>query len=155
MIRLQFESGLQAPASAVWSAASRMSGVNAELMPLMRMSCPAEYRERSLLDAPLNTPLFACWLLLFGWLPIDRHRLMLERAFPGEGFDERSSSWSNRVWIHRRRVTDLGSGSRIVDELEFEPRLPLMGAPLKAFVTLLFRHRHRRLKRRFGQSPPL
>jgi ligand-binding SRPBCC domain-containing protein len=150
LIALRFESVLRAPAAEVWNVVSRMSGVNAELMPLLRMSCPAEYRERCLLDAPLNTPLFACWLLLFGWLPVDRHVLMLERAFPGEGFDERSRSWVNRVWVHRRRMTALSGGSRVVDELEFEPRLSWMSTPLKSFVALLFRHRHRVLRRRFG-----
>lgn len=152
MISLRFESRLLASAPEVWSAVSRISGVNAELRPLMRMSCPPEYRERSLIDAPLNTPLFPSWLLLFGWLPVDRHFLMLERAWPGQGFDERSHSWSNRVWIHRRRVLADPAGSRVVDELEFEPRLALMAAGLKWFVALLFRHRHRRLRARFGAA---
>ena len=72
----------------------------------------------------MNTPLFACWLLLFGVLPIDRHTLMLERAYPGVGFDE----------------------------LEFEPRLAVMRAPLRWFVGRLFRHRHAVLLRRFSSG---
>jgi len=53
VIALRFESAaLRAPAAEVRAAVWTMRGVNAELMPLLRMSCPAEHRERSLLDAP-------------------------------------------------------------------------------------------------------
>lgn len=146
-ITLRFESRLRAPAAQVWDAVSTLAGVNAELMPLMRMSGPQQVR---LQDLPRGRTAFVSTLLAAGVLPVDRHALCLERVWPGEGFDERSHSWMQRVWVHRRRLQTLPGGCRISDELEFTPRLAWLGAPLRLIVRSLFTHRHRRLRARFG-----
>ncbi|HUP91683.1 MAG TPA: hypothetical protein VM074_05495 [Solimonas sp.] len=148
-LRLSFESRLAAPAAQVWAQVSTMAGVNAELMPLLRMSYPAEYAGMTLSDAPIRQVIFHSWLLLLGVLPFDRHALQLERVYP-MGFDERSSSWMQRVWIHRRRVEPDGDGCRVTDELEIEPRLPFAGVVVGPVVRAIFAHRHRRLRARFG-----
>lgn len=129
-----------------------MSGVNAELMPLMRMSYPAD--AGSIESAPVNRLVFASWLLLFGFIPIDRHFLSFESILPGAGFDERSWSWMQRVWVHRRRVVADGGACVLSDELAFEPRLPLARPILRLVVRGLFEHRHRRLRARFGEPSP-
>jgi hypothetical protein len=38
----------------------------------------------------------------------------------------------------------------VSDRLSFEPRLPGSGPLLERFIRATFRHRHRRLRRRFG-----
>lgn len=150
MIRLRFESRLRAAPDAVWAQASTMAGVNAELGPWVRMSYPADRAALDGQDAPLGEVLFQSWLCAFGLIPFDRHALVLERLFPGTGFDERSSSWMQKVWVHRRRIGAVEGGSRVTDELEIEPRLPLAAPVVRLVVGALFRHRHRRLRARFG-----
>ncbi|HKY92636.1 MAG TPA: hypothetical protein VJM11_16425 [Nevskiaceae bacterium] len=150
MIRLSFASRLEAPAAEVWAHASSMGGVNAELMPFMRMSVPSHVVDLDIGQAPVGRTAFASWMLAFGFLPVDRHFLGFEQILPGKGFDERSYSWMQKRWIHRRRVEPDGDGSRITDELEFEPRLPGAGLLLEPIVRNLFEHRHRRLRARFG-----
>jgi ligand-binding SRPBCC domain-containing protein len=153
VIRLSFASRLEAPAAEVWAHASSMGGVNAELMPLMRMSVPSHVVDLDIGQAPIGGTAFKSWMLAFGFLPVDRHFLGFEKIVPGVGFDERSSSWTQKLWIHRRRVEPDGNGSRITDDLEFEPRVPGMGLLLEPVIRALFRHRHRRLRERFGAVP--
>jgi ligand-binding SRPBCC domain-containing protein len=151
VIRLTFASRLEAPAAEVWAHASSMGGVNAELMPFMRMSVPAHVVDLEIEQAPVGRTAFASWLLAFGFLPVDRHFLGFERILPGVGFDERSWSWMQKQWIHRRRVEPDGEGSLLTDQLEFEPRLPFAGLLLEPIVRALFTHRHQRLRERFGE----
>jgi ligand-binding SRPBCC domain-containing protein len=150
MRTLRFESRLAAPAAEVWAAASTMDGVNHELMPLMRMTHPPDVVGFD--DAGVRTGevVFRSWLLLGGVLPLDRHTLVFDRLHPGEGFDEHSRSWLQRVWMHQRRVQPDGDGCRVVDALAFEPRIPGTAALLTPIVRRLFEHRHRRLRARFG-----
>ena len=150
-VRLSFVSELAAAPARVWQRASTMDGVNHELMPLLRMTHPPEASD---LSSPLLRPgetAFASWLLLFGFLPIDRHYLMLERLYPGEGFDERSWSWMQAEWIHRRRVVVIDGGTRVTDELEFTPRLGMAAWLLRPIIRFVFNHRHRRLAETFGR----
>jgi hypothetical protein len=58
---------------------------------------------------------------------------------------------SMRVWEHERTLEPVGAGDcRVRDRLSFEPRLPGTGPLLERIVRATFRHRHRRLGRRFG-----
>lgn len=150
MITLSFESRLQAPPADVWRAVSTMDGVNHELMPMMRMTHPPDAVSLDSGRAKPGVVLFKSWLLLFGVLPIDRHSLVLDRLLAGEGFDEHSHSWLQRVWIHQRRVQPDGEGCRVTDQLAFEPRIRIAGAMVAPIVKALFEHRHRRLRARFG-----
>jgi ligand-binding SRPBCC domain-containing protein len=151
VIELRFESLVAASPEKVWSRVSTMPGVNAELMPILRMTYPPAL---SNLDAAprelLGKLAFKSWVLLLGLLPIDRHFLSLASVTTGEGFDERSSSWSNRIWNHRRTLTPVAGGTYIVDELAFEPRVKLAAPFLRWFVGTVFNHRHRVLCREFG-----
>ena len=150
MIRLRFESRLREAPQAVWAQASTMAGVNAELGPWVRMSYPVDRAALDGQDVPLGEVLFQSWLCVFGLIPFDRHALVLERLYPGVGFDERSTSWMQRLWIHRRRIEAVEGGARVTDELEIEPRLPFAAPLVRRIVGFLFAHRHRRLRARFG-----
>ena len=151
MIRLRFETTVASSPAQVWSRVATMPGVNAELMPILCMTYPSALA--SLDTAPpdlLGKLAFKSWVLLFGFLPVDRHYLSLERLLPGEGFDERSWSWSQRLWIHRRRLRAAAGGTSITDELEVEPRFKVAAPFLRWFITRIFRHRHRQLQKQFG-----
>lgn len=152
-IRLRFESFVAAEPAEVWARVSTMCGVNAELMPLFRMTYPSSMS--SLQDASqelIGKLAFRSWVCFLGLVPVDRHFLCLERLLPGIGFDERSWSWSQRVWIHRRRLEKTPGGTGVVDELEFEPRFTLARPFLRWLVTRTFRHRHWQLRARFGHA---
>jgi hypothetical protein len=127
-----------------------MVGVNAELMPVVRMTHPRGYER---LDRDLIVPglqLFHSVLLLFGLLPVVVHALALLNLTPGRGFLESSSSLLHRRWIHERVLDAEGGGTRIRDRVYFECRLPDLGAALVPLMRAIFRHRHARLRRHFG-----
>jgi ligand-binding SRPBCC domain-containing protein len=144
------ESTLSASAAAVWEHVSTFDGVNDELRPIMRMTAPAHMRGLEPKDVVLGERLFRSWVLLFGVLPIDYDDLTLVAIEPGRGFQERSKMLSMRVWEHDRTLEPNGAGCVVRDRLGFEPRMPGMGPLLERIVRALFRHRHRKLRRRFG-----
>jgi hypothetical protein len=149
---LTFSSELRAPAASVWDAVANVRGMNSELAPWLRMTAPKGAWQLRIEDAPLGAPLFASWVLLGGVLPIDRHRFMLASVGPGHGFAEDSTSWSQRRWEHRRAIVAKGDGCVLTDRLTFTPRLPVVGSILVRIIGAIFRHRHRRLRNRFGGS---
>lgn len=148
MIELRFASALAPPPERIWPLIASMHGVNDELGPWLSMSHPPHLD--SLDSARPGEVLFVSRIRVLGWLPVDRHRLRFDALYPGEGFDERSESDLQRVWIHRRRLSAQGTGSRLVDELAFELRLPGIAPFATALVKQVFQHRHRRLRRRHG-----
>jgi ligand-binding SRPBCC domain-containing protein len=149
LIALEFRSRVAAPPDVVWRVVATMDGVNAELAPWLRMTHPPDRADLRAQMVPPGAVVFHSWLLLFGVLPVDRHALSFE-SLHERGFDERSTSWSNRIWIHRRRVEPDGDGSQVMDQLWFEPRLSPLAPLVRRFVGALFRHRHARLRARFG-----
>ncbi len=153
MIELSFTSTLHAPAARVWAHASDMAGVNYELAPLVRMHLPAALRGKTIADAPLGEVAFHSWLFAGGVVPFDRHALRLVALDPGAGFVEESSSLVQRVWRHERRIAP-ASESRCVltDRLGVEPRIAAAAPLVRAAVTQIFRHRHRRLRALFSRG---
>jgi ligand-binding SRPBCC domain-containing protein len=150
MRMVEQESTLAASADVVWAHVSTFDGVNDELRPIMRMTAPAHIRGLEPEDVVLGERLFRSWVLLFGVLPIDYDDLTLIAIEPGRGFQERSKMLSMRVWEHDRTLEPNGAGCVVRDRLGFEPRMPGMGPLLERIVRALFRHRHRKLRRRFG-----
>src|SRR5689334_17898438 len=134
----------------LWAAISTMDGVNAELAPWVRMSVPLQARGKSLADVPVGDVAFDSWLLAFGVLPFDRHRLRLVEVEPGRGFLERSSSWLQRVWQHERTLVEVAGGTEICDRVTVEPRIGVSAPIVAGVVRRIFRHRHARLRERFG-----
>ena len=144
---------LAAPAGEVWDRVSTFEGVNDELRPLMRMTAPAHIRQLDPSQVRPGERLFRSWILLFGVLPVDYDDITLVSIEPGRGFHERSSMLSMRVWEHERTLEAAGGSSCVVrDRLSFEPRVPGTGRLVRPVVAALFRHRHRRLERRFGRG---
>lgn len=153
VVHLEFVSHVAAPRARVWAAVASMSGVNAELAPLVRMTAPRGV-DRIDADDPQVRAGFASWILLLGFVPLDRHRFGFAHIVDGYRFDERSTSWLHRSWRHTRTVTDGpgGSSAFVRDELAIEPRLELLAPFARIAVRSVFRHRHARLRRRFGEA---
>jgi ligand-binding SRPBCC domain-containing protein len=151
MRTVEQESIVAAPPDVVWARVSTVEGVNDELLPLMRMTAPAHVRALDPSQVVLGERIFRSWVLLFGVIPIDYDDLTLIALEPGSGFHERSRMPSMRVWEHKRTLEPTGdAATRVSDRLSFEPRLPGSGPLLERFIRATFRHRHRRLRRRFG-----
>ena len=130
-----------------------MSGVNAELRPLVKMTTPKDWANRPILDWPVNEHLFNSWILLIGILPIDRHSIYFRSITPGKGFAEASWSAANKYWLHERSVVPTQTGCRVTDIVEYESRLPLVGHLLKPVYELVFQHRHQYLRSNYiGQA---
>jgi ligand-binding SRPBCC domain-containing protein len=140
-------SRLSAPAEAVWARVTTIDGVNDELRPVMRMTAPAHVTALNERTIVVGERLFRSWILLLGVLPVDYDDLTIVEVEPGRRFLERSPMLSMRSWEHERIVEPDGDGCTLTDRLTFAPRVPVPAAPL---IRALFRHRHRRLRRRFG-----
>lgn len=152
-VELEFSSVVQAPAGRVWDDATRFGGINGELLPLMRMTAPREWADRTINDAQPGQRLFRSWLLLFGVIPVDYDDLGIAEIGPGHRFLERSQMLSATLWEHERAVTEEGADrSRVTDRLRFVARWRPLGPVLRWFVPIVFTHRHRRLRRRYGSG---
>jgi ligand-binding SRPBCC domain-containing protein len=150
-VEIEVASTVGASRDAVWAVVSTMDGVNAELAPFVRMTHPDD--RSSLADGSVvpGELVFRSWLLAFGVVPFDRHALVLDRVDAGRGFVEESTSWVQRRWRHERTLVDAaGGGTTVTDRLVVRPRVALARPVVGAIVGALFRHRHRRLRRRFG-----
>jgi len=146
----EVSSVVPAPPAAVWARVSTMTGVNAELMPFMRMTHPRGMDRLDPARVPLGRRVFRSWILLFGVVPIDWDDVTFVRFEPGRGFLESSPMLTQRRWVHERRLEPVAGGCRITDRVAFEPRLPLLGPALRPLYQWVFRHRHRRLRRAFA-----
>jgi ligand-binding SRPBCC domain-containing protein len=149
-------SRVAAPPAVVWERVATKEGINAELMPLLAMTFPAEWERLDVKDVTAGLSLFRSVLLLFGVLPIDLHRFAFLSVTPGDGFLESSSSLLHRNWIHERRLEAVPGGTEVTDRVHYRCRLPGLGFVLRPVIRCVFRHRHRRLLRHFGAvSSPL
>ena len=148
-MRLIFELPVRASRSEVWATVSTVGGVNGEVSPFIRMTDPTHGAHFDAAPWRVGAPVF--WQLLFGFMPVDRHRVELV-ALPDEGgFRESSSSWWHRVWRHERTLLDDPGGGCIVrDDVAIEPRLGAADPIVEWTVSQMFRRRHRYLRRRFG-----
>lgn len=151
MLEISRTTSLNASAEEVWTYVTTSAGVNYEFWPVMRMTFSRAFRGQSLSDLPLGKKVGRSWLLLFGFLPIDYDDLTIAEVGPGFRFLERSSMMT-MPWQHERRIVDEGSGCRVTDTLTFQARRPLHRAePVFGWVvSFLFKHRHRRLERKFS-----
>jgi hypothetical protein len=150
---LSLSSRLPVPAPTAWEHATSFQGVNHELMPLMRMTAPKDFRSLDSGKVVLGQRMFRSWVLLFGVIPFEYDDLTLVELEPGRRFLERSPMLSMKLWQHER-IVERGApgGCTVTDNLTFEPRMAAMRPLARAIVGFQFRHRHRRLQRRFGGS---
>ena len=135
-----------------------MSGVNDELFPLLRMTCPEEdtritsHLVQTRQGQGQRKTLFNSWMLLFGVFPFEVDWLNITTCIDGVMFSERSSMMLMSEWHHDRMLETICEGTKVTDVLSFSPRwgLGFMGYFMRNIVTFLFNHRHNRLKSKFG-----
>lgn len=130
-----------------------VAGINDELAPWLRMTATRALRENGIAQVRVGERICRSWVLLFGVLPVDYDDITLERLDPPRGFLERSAMLSQKAWEHERTIelsTDNASGCILTDRVRYEPRMPVPDALLRKLYAAIFRHRHRRLQRRFG-----
>lgn len=130
---------------------STLADVNAELAPWVRMTAPKAWRRKPLRLWPCGKPLFRSWILLFGLVPVDIHQFYMKAMHLQGGFDEQSTSLTNRYWHHTRVVAPRDDGCQVTDEVRFASRLPLLGELLLPIYHGIFRSRHRVLRRKYGE----
>ena len=147
-MRLTVEVPLRANRLEVWAALSTVGGMNRELSPFVRMTDPTHGARFDAEPWRVGAPVG--WQLLFGVIPVDRHRIELVALPDGRGFRESSSSWWHRVWRHERALLDDPGGCVVRDSVEIEPRLRVSDLIVGWAVRWMFRQRHRKLRRRFG-----
>ena len=152
MPEFSVSSHLDAPPEAVWQRVISFAGVNDELRPIVRMTAPKHMRSIEPDDVTLGERLFRSWILLFGVIPIDYDDITVVRIEENRGFLERSPMLSQRSWEHERTLEPRDGGTLLTDRVEFVPKLPGGGAVTPVFRAV-FRHRHRRLRKRFGGRP--
>jgi hypothetical protein len=147
-------SRLGAAPDEVWERVITPEGVNDEMRPWLRMTVPAGFEGLDPESVVLGERIGRSWILLLGLLPFDYDDLTLVRIEPGRGFLERSTMLSQRLWEHERTIEPHGEGGcTVTDRVRWQPRLGLPGRPLRPVIAWFFRHRHARLRRRFGGAP--
>ncbi|MES2104918.1 MAG: hypothetical protein V4634_12940 [Pseudomonadota bacterium] len=139
--------------AAEFAAATSMQSVNWELSPIVRMTAPDEWKNCAIGQWETGRLLFKSWILLFGLIPVDLHAFRLQEIYAGAGFQECSSSTVNKEWRHRRMLAAHGSGCSVIDHVVVVGRLPLLSAMLMPVYKCVFRYRHARLRKRYGQIP--
>jgi hypothetical protein len=144
-------SNLTVNAEALWDAVVCPTDINAEFRPLLMMTFP-----RGMDDVTAGwqqgVRRFRSWILLGGLIPVEYDDLCFDAVEPGRFFLERSSMWSQARWEHRRELTPRRGGTRLTDTVAFEPRLPVLAPVHLALFRWIFRWRHRRLRRIYGQT---
>jgi ligand-binding SRPBCC domain-containing protein len=146
---IEIASHLEVDADQLWAWISTSAGVNDELRPWMRMTVPGG-GEIDLDSIEVGKPIGRSWVLLLGLIPIDYDEINVVELDRGRGFVERSRMLSQRAWEHVRTLEPVPDGSVITDRVTWEPRLPVPARALRPLFGVIFRHRHRRLRRRFG-----
>lgn len=154
MERVTRTTRLAAKAEPVWAFALTPEGINHELKPWLRMTVPSRLKDVSLEEISIDRPLGKSWVLFLGIIPFDYDDIQIAELGPGMRFLERSSMGSTRTWQHERSITDADDGCTVTDTLTFQLRKPLAVIPgsgrvARASVERIFRHRHRRLAKKW------
>ncbi|GAA3966087.1 hypothetical protein [Allohahella marinimesophila] len=133
-------------------ATLNMAGVNEEIAPFLKMTAPAGWATRPIEAWPERTSLFSSWILLFGIVPLDKHTFFFRSIDPASGFSESSSSLMHSCWEHQREIDGSEFACRISDTVNFKCRVPGLAVLLAPIYRAVFRHRHRRLRMRYGYN---
>lgn len=142
-------SRLRVSTEIAWRHAVSPSGVNKEFWPVLRMTFPPGLEDLTS-SVPAGERLGRCWLLLGGFLPIERDDVTFVEVDPGRRFLERSTMLMQRVWEHERMVTADGDGCIVTDRVRFEPRIRALESFFRVVFRAVFAYRHRSLRRLYG-----
>ena len=93
--KIEIESKIVGDPDQISSDLLTMRGVNYELLPIVKMSAPAEWANKPINEWPLGQEIFTSTILLFGLVPIDLHKFKL-RNVDKSVFQESSRSLMNK-----------------------------------------------------------
>lgn len=156
----EISSWVAVDAAATWEHATTNEGIGYELAPWVHMTLPRgrSAREvRAVLTGRVPVPnhLGRCWLLFLGLFPFEYDDLRIVRVEAGRSFTERSIMGSMERWQHHRCIEPgADGGSSVTDRLAWETRWFVPDAVVDVVVRALFGHRHRRLRKKFGEEVP-
>ncbi len=148
--QFSISSELAVSAEALWRHAVSPVDINAEFRPLLQMRFPPGMEDVTEGWTPSSIG-FRSWILLGGVLPVDYDDLRFTELEPGRYFQERSTMLTQAFWSHRREITPLPGGARITDRVEFSPRATVLTPLFEKIFPLVFRYRHRNLRRMYGR----
>jgi hypothetical protein len=119
------------------------------------MTIPRDFKSGIPDDLDIPARLGRSWVLVFGFLPLERDDIFVAELESNHRFRERSTMLSMNLWGHERLVEREGEDTRVTDRITFELRWPLRHLPFAyvatgAIIAALFRHRHRRLQTYFA-----
>jgi ligand-binding SRPBCC domain-containing protein len=148
-VSVTFESTIPRSAGELWDWSTSARGVHTEMAPVLKLDFPKGMQHIPQDSDSLGKPLGNCRFLLFGVVPVDLSRLTFVEMEPGRRFVEQSPLLSMKQWRHERIIEPVEDGARVIDKLEFTPRVaaPVVGW----FVSRFFQHRHAVLRREFGE----
>lgn len=136
-------------AGSLWDGVTSPEGINFEMGPWLRFVPPAEPDLLGLAASgePLN-------LKVKGPLgfPLGRYPLQLKRLEEGKGFLEQTRMLPFLLWQHERNLEAYGDQTVIIDRLGWQWKPAFLDPLVRGGVRAFFRHRHRKLRRRFGQA---
>ncbi len=115
------------------------------------MIVPEPWVSTPMIQWPLNKNVCRSLVLLFGFIPIDIHQFRFQKITESE-FSERSITLTNKEWHHDRTLQQSAQGTKIIDVVSFESRLPFVGSLLQPIYKHIFLHRHKRLKQMYGSG---
>ena len=148
-MKFEISSTLKSNSTLVAEQCFLMDGVNYELSPFLKMTCPNEWSNRPIIEWPVEERLFTSVILLFGIVPIDLHRFYLLTANDG-GFNEDSSSLMNKHWRHSRSIVSSNGSCKVTDSVEFVSRLSFLEYFMKPIYAIIFKKRHNKLREKYG-----
>ena len=149
MIKLEFQSHLNHNSNTLWKWIISRRGINSELFPLLYMTSLDSLATITEDNFKPRTIITNSWILLFGFIPIDRLRITPVEVIEGEHFIEESPMLTMKRWRHERYVEPVDNNKCCVrDILTFQP---FFFTPIVAiFVKILFKNRHRKLRKKFS-----
>jgi hypothetical protein len=134
----------------LWNDITKLKNVNYELMPILKMTYPKQADIADIQSIKKGEVLFKSYFLLLGFIPVDLHYLRVVVVKDGYFFHENSYSLINSTWKHHRTLEGIDEEyTKITDWIRFNPKIPFLGYILKPFIHYLFKHRHRRLLKKY------
>jgi hypothetical protein len=146
---LEFENHYSAPADQVWQALISPKILAQTSFPILTLTPTSVAPQRWSQGASILVK-----LRLFGVVPWGNHRIEFLELDDSKRFFSTSEYDENiRGWNHQLQVTPLGPATCVAcNRIEFEAGV--FNGFVRWFSTLLYRHRHRSLKRLLSSQNP-
>lgn len=147
--QFSISSDLAVPAAHLWRHAVDPLDLNSEFRPLLSMSFPQGLEDITAGWEPGRIR-FRSLIALGGLIPVEYDDLAFQEVVEGRYFLERSTMLTQSEWEHRREIEPLAGGARITDSVSFTSRVEALESLFERIFRLVFRWRHRNLRRIYG-----